>query len=1452
MRRIPILFLMLIIPFLAFSQNDKHSAIDKKIDDAWIDFMTCDDKGFNTKLKDIIKSSKRFNDSDRLAIAYCWKAYDLAFNKKQFKQAKKYLRKVSKNIYFDYYNAHLEAINAYEYLHYNNLDSADACFYRLYRYAKQNEDTYFFYQSSIEIAKICIEKKKFSCAEEAIVEIQNYYSEYTPSYCMEIKQLRDMQWVIGNISKDKNNVSAVFYLQRAYNYSLELGESKRANEILMAIIRYTDNLNHYQYMLDYSTIFFETESSFSDSDKAYVYAIYSHAIRQFGKYDKAQKAALKAIEFSQIAKDTSTWTFALELLAWSYIGKEQYIDAKKTLKLELELAKKINRSYRIGGAYNTLGIVNAYLKEYDEALVNLNKAVSIYKENGYIPNLYYENIAWVYREMNKNDLALSAYHQSLNLTQHDTTSKLCRIYGKLSKFHQNTNQLDSAIYYKERQFKCYYTSGDHNNGLMAEAYYVGMSGNNNVGIEYAEDLLNSINEEIAIDTSYLLLKARAYTTHNLADFYGKNNASFEDIRFYANNAVESYQQISGTIIGNYALSISRCYYLLAYYSKTPEDKIKYSKEYLNYIQENSIWNDYNNIVVCQNILINASLQLEQCSEVVKFFNHWINKGIKNVDIQSLTQKLILSQFKEDDIVCENILNVPFIKQNLPQVEIDYLKSIYEKDSDSIITNLAMLIKDYNEKETLTNNQVELLVLSLQSSYLLENKHFISKYTELSNLIKHKEKYINILYRETLKQSNFDKKYQLLNIGKLISLNYNNDVFIHHFGSEIEKSRTTCGLTDEETFRNTQYRLIGKYNAENITDKELFALFDLSANLSDWVSFKTLYENEVNKNDKAKKTYHELYIKALFYIMKKEYEEALDKNIPFKNKKDLTYFRENMNDELINSKLEAKDTIGVFFLTNLLAYSAQFDTSMYSSKCQSCPFYKKAIDYKTSNFPISDYLANYMNFFKYTKWFKTVLECNKDIQFHNYLYTGIYEYERGNNEDARLWLKQAMEIYELIIYDGDNIRSKHYEHLIEYFIKTSSRKEDLSKLQELTEQLIKDKSKMASLAPMYLLDLKIKTGNFDLKEILKEVDDITINKTKEELATLKTNSPLMVSLLIGYSKAKDDKTKESLKALTLIKTNKGLKKANIRAEKERENAIAAKIEAERQEKIAEKERENAIAAKIEAERQEKIAEKERENAIAAKIEAERQEKIAKRETQRANNISIIAIIAGLLAILVSILAIFFGTRARRQAKQIKEQQDEFSHRILNNLHSLNSYIQLQVRNTKEQVLKEKLRGIQRIVFSMAGTQEYLEKLKSNNTIQLDGFIERMLTLSLQPFGKLNEKIEFDIQTISSKCSSKKAFHLGLVLNELVTNSCKYAFIDIAQPKLTVITKEDTKGKISIEFSDNGVGFAPNYKERMKDSLGSFIIKANVRKLKGKMEIDSSSTGTKYTMTNLNFN
>ena len=86
----------------------------------------------------------------------------------------------------------------------------------------------------------------------------------------------------------------------------------------------------------------------------------------------------------------------------------------------------------------------------------------------------------------------------------------------------------------------------------------------------------------------------------------------------------------------------------------------------------------------------------------------------------------------------------------------------------------------------------------------------------------------------------------------------------------------------------------------------------------------------------------------------------------------------------------------------------------------------------------------------------------------------------------------------------------------------------------------------------------------------------------------------------------------------------------------------------------------------------------------------------------------------------------------------------------------------------------------------------------------------------------------------------ALPIGLMLNELATNSFKYAFAAVEEPIITIQLTHQANKALKLTYSDNGPGLPEDYQMSQSTSLGLRLIKILTRQLKGTMTFEAPAT------------
>jgi PAS domain S-box-containing protein len=164
--------------------------------------------------------------------------------------------------------------------------------------------------------------------------------------------------------------------------------------------------------------------------------------------------------------------------------------------------------------------------------------------------------------------------------------------------------------------------------------------------------------------------------------------------------------------------------------------------------------------------------------------------------------------------------------------------------------------------------------------------------------------------------------------------------------------------------------------------------------------------------------------------------------------------------------------------------------------------------------------------------------------------------------------------------------------------------------------------------------------------------------------------------------------------------------------------------------------------------------------------------------------------------------------------------EIHHRVKNNLQVISSLLSLQSRYIRNSQYAEMFTESQNRVRSMALIHEKLYQSEDLANIDSDEYIKTLVRELIKSYRMDPDKIRIKIEVDDVSLGVDTAIPCGLIINELVSNSLKYAFPD-KKGEITVAL-HSVDGKIELIISDNGVGIPENIDFKNTKTLGLRLV------------------------------
>ena len=175
--------------------------------------------------------------------------------------------------------------------------------------------------------------------------------------------------------------------------------------------------------------------------------------------------------------------------------------------------------------------------------------------------------------------------------------------------------------------------------------------------------------------------------------------------------------------------------------------------------------------------------------------------------------------------------------------------------------------------------------------------------------------------------------------------------------------------------------------------------------------------------------------------------------------------------------------------------------------------------------------------------------------------------------------------------------------------------------------------------------------------------------------------------------------------------------------------------------------------------------------------------------------------------------------------------EIHHRVKNNLQLITSLLNLQADGESEQTVEEFLYKGRTRVKSMALIHEHLYRSNNLANIDMQSYVQELVDSIFDSFGAVDSNITYQLEAQPTELDIDKAIPLGLIINELVSNSLKHAFENQPQGQIQIKLKNQAN-QVDIRIQDNGKGFLST---ENPNSLGLQLVRILVRQLKGSFHL-----------------
>lgn len=711
------------------------------------------------------------------------------------------------------------------------------------------------------------------------------------------------------IKMEEINIKRAITYFKWSNSIIEKSNSVNIN-ILYKIGKNYEKQDRYKYALAYLKKASEIKG-ISENVKLYISNIIAKIYIEQNKFNLAEKILLNNISISKKNNYIYAEIESGSLLSQLYLENFDFDKLEYYSYYYLPKAKKIKNLKCLGILYNMKGIVRFFKKEYEEALILLNKSIDYFKKANleYLSYRPTNNIGSIYKTLNNIDMSQKYFEKALDLVGHkEKSTDYIKVLNNIGDNYIKLNNIYKSINIYEEIIK---KSIENNFAMSRFLAYLNMT-NCYIKLENYKTAYEYLRRaEVEVNSGNKTSIQKYYYLSNSIIFYGKIGCNKKVLENYSIIKENYTDYTTNPVYGSDFYYIEKYYFIAC-----KENKLDIDDNYLfNILTKEECEDGYAKIdVICDYIIyLYSENDLIDIKKLYEYMNKLINNYLKEYKITNLIleDKIKLVKIIIKDLLNEDIINdLNYLQKNSKSnsftllFELNYILAkkyyeikLYSKSIESYLNSIIYIKMILNN---INYDSKSCFIKALNKTKILGGFIFtIKKYINIDSYIlkRDQESYLDIISSndffeyifnniDNIKKSKYFKKNSSNYITEdnyisLLGINYNYNINIL-----LNLIKNLILSEDEYIFEYKEDRLISS---------------DLSINQSSELFLECLNNNKYIMNTiKTKKTifYNELInqcenmnlikkdIKAMFIIpiLLKDYTQSNDFNYE-KRKKD---------------------------------------------------------------------------------------------------------------------------------------------------------------------------------------------------------------------------------------------------------------------------------------------------------------------------------------------------------------------------------------------------------------------------------------------------------------------------------------------------------------------------------------------------------------------------------------
>lgn len=231
--------------------------------------------------------------------------------------------------------------------------------------------------------------------------------------------------------------------------------------------------------------------------------------------------------------------------------------------------------------------------------------------------------------------------------------------------------------------------------------------------------------------------------------------------------------------------------------------------------------------------------------------------------------------------------------------------------------------------------------------------------------------------------------------------------------------------------------------------------------------------------------------------------------------------------------------------------------------------------------------------------------------------------------------------------------------------------------------------------------------------------------------------------------------------------------------------------------------------------------------------------AEKEKRIAEQYTWLITISVFTVLLVLLLTVLWWSlkKIRYKNEKIETLMRELHHRVKNNLQVISSLLGLQSMKLKDSAAKKAVAEGKERIRAMSLIHQRLYQHEEVTSLDVKDYIEHLVNELVKSYGYTgNLRLTINVPQLSLNADT--SLPIGLIINELVTNSLKYAFEEVDEPIIDVSLEEIRENQFQLMLRDNGPGLPSHINVAESSTFGLRLVNLLVKQLGGKLKVDNA--------------